>query len=783
MVRAFFKFLVFLVGATVVIGVIVGLGGGLYVYFKLTRDLPRIERIGDYQPKSVTSIYSSEGVLIGEVYDERRYPVEFKDIPEVVRHAFLAAEDANFYEHPGIDIISIARALLVNLRHQAHRQGASTITQQVVKSLLLSREKTYERKAKEAILSYRLEQALTKDEIFSIYLNEVFLGSTAYGVKAAAQVLFHKDLSDISLAEAAYLAALPQRPSYLSRPENRKEALERQQYVLRQMLRHRFITSYEHAQAIEEKIQLYAPDNQRIFDAPYFVSHVVKLLEEQLGRKLLNPGGFNVYTTADLPAHRVAERVVREGLREVDRRRGWRGPLAKIDPGEVGDLLDSQIAGNGGSIEEGQIYRAIVASVGAQEIDVQVGDHKGKINLKDASWANRLRTDDDRVTSISLNRYLKPGHVIEVLLKKPDPEGGKTSAVSAREFEISQTPDIEGAFVVANALTGEVKVIVGGYDFSRSQFNRATQALRQPGSAFKPVIYLAAVSRLNYTPATLVPDSPISLMGGNGQIWSPSNYDRKFLGPITLRTALQRSRNVVSVYLLRKVGVDAVIETARSLGITTPIPREMSISLGTAEVSLIELVRAYGAFASGGWLADQLIIKSIKDRHENVIFEKRPAQKRVIDENDAFLMANMMKGVVERGTAQVVKSLGKPVAGKTGTTNEQMDAWFIGYTPEWVGGVWVGFDVKRTIGRLETGGKAAAPIFLHFMEDFLADELPLDFDIPSGVIPIPIHLSSGRLASQNSEDAFIEYFKSGTEPRSSGEDIEIPRDYLSGEEF
>ncbi len=814
-----------LIIGSLIIGLIVtatGLVGGLYFYFRLTRDLPRMEKISDYVPKAVSSIYAEDGTLIGEIYEEKRYPVPFSEIPPLLKNAFLAAEDANFYRHPGIDFISILRAVWVNLRKKSNVQGASTITQQVVKSLLLTKEKTYERKIKEAILSYRIEQALTKDEIFSIYLNEIYLGSNAYGVQAASRTHFHKDLKDLNLAEIAFLAGLPPKPSAYSKKEHREEALGRQHYVLDQMLKNQMISPEEAKEAREFTLTLYPANNQKIFHAPYYVSHVISLLGElEATRKenfLTNPGGYQVYTTADLRANTLAQAAVRRGLLEVDKRRGWKGPLTEYSIKKVAALLGPEATGGerANSIlkaywtecqaekevgrcpkreEElipGRIYRALVTGIKGNKIEVMVGDFRQELDLKNVTWAKKLLDKNDRSTWIDIPNALRVGHVIEVSLENvsagaPESPSGETR----QKFILDQTPELEGAFVLSNVDTGAVTAIIGGYDYQRSEFNRATQGLRQPGSAFKPFIYLAAVEQLHYTPVTIVPDSPISLVAGNGEMWTPGNFDHKFLGPITLRTALERSRNVVSVYLLNQMGVDRGIESARKFGITTPIGRDLSISLGTPEVKLLELVRAYSVFPAKGWLSESLVITEIKDRSGKTIFKQGPKQKKVISDEDAFIMTNMMKGVVDRGTATILKALGRPIGGKTGTTNEQMDAWFVGFSPEWSAGAWVGFDVKRTIGRLETGGKAAAPIFLYFMQEFLKDKIVLDFDIPDGVIPVPINRMSGTLADPSEPDAFFEYFKSGTEPTEyvptyTGEapqEQNSGNDYLSHDEF
>lgn len=789
MLRRLIKFIVlscFILGLLLFSG---GLIAGTYFYIRLTRDLPKISRLEDYNPQAVTTILAADGqTVLAELYEKRRYPVSIEKIPLLVQHAFLAAEDANFYQHPGIDVVSILRAIVVNFRTGKTKQGASTITQQVVKSLLLSSEKTYKRKAREAILAYRLEKFLSKQEILEIYLNEIFLGQSAYGVKAAAKVHFHKRLDELTVAEAAYLAALPKSPSYLTRPSHRRQAIERQHYVMGQMEHNGFISAVQHAAALKEELKIYPPDHTVFFEAPYCTSYAVGILKEKLKSvdKYLtatNPGGLTVETTCDVNANRLAVRAVQHGLREVDKRRGWRGPLKHLKRSEVKGFLTKIDQRIGGQLEAGHIYPAIVKSVSRKRkmLKIQVGVFSGIVTKESLKWAWRHLGEHEQAFDYDPLRFIKVGSVIEVALDKSMlKQAPITKPTEIVKFVLEETPELQAAFAVQNVLTGEIKAIVGGYDYKSSVFNRATQGLLQPGSAFKPFIYLAALDRLHYTPATIVPDSPIRMVDGTGKVWAPQNYDHKFIGPITLRTALQRSRNVVSVYLLKRLGVQTGIEFAKRLGITTHIAPNMSIALGTAEVKLIEMVRAYSAFAGGGLLPDSLIIRQVKDRNGEVIYQQYPKAVPVINEDEAFIMANMMKGVVERGTAQRVKVLGRPVAGKTGTTNDQMDAWFIGYTPEWVAGAWVGFDVKKQIGRYETGGKAAAPIFIYFMKEFLKDEPILDFEIPDGVIPVRINPVTGRLAE---DSGFLEYFISGTEPTTTSEDIDIPQDYLHNDEF
>ena len=796
--RTIWRFIKWLFYFCFVLGLLGGIAAtsfGVYYYLQIVEGLPKIAKISDYRPKAVTRVLSSEGELVAEIFDEdeKRYPVSLDQVPLIVQRAFLAAEDANFYSHPGIDIVSVLRALWKNLHRNASVQGASTITQQVVKSLLLTPERTYTRKAKEAILSYRLEKALSKEEILTLYLNQIYLGNGASGIQAAAWAHFRKKLKDINIAEAAFLGGLPQRPSVLSRPQNRQLAIDRQRYVLGEMLDKKFITENEFKEAQAEELKLYPPDDTVFHGAPYYAAEIVKSIDKYLpeGVSAKDPGGLTIKTAVSLRATEIAERALRQNLRELDKREGWRGPLEReLNPE------------NGTSSKEGEdlvpgsdnLHRALITSVDKKSkvATVRLGKRSGFLDLTEASWARSLifkkgtPISDPVIRPIKLEEYLQAGDLVEVSwdeeksLKTIKPGGANKGDLW---FKLDQTPDVQGAMVLFNALTGETPVLIGGYDYKDSVFNRATQGLRQPGSSFKPIIYLTAIEQKGFTPSTIVPDSPISLRAGNGKLWQPQNYDRKYLGPITLRTALQRSRNVVSVYLVSQVGVQKIWETARRLGISAPLVADYSIALGTAEVKLTEMVRAYGAFAAGGWLLEPRYVTEIQDRDGKVIYLSRPSYREVIDEDKAFLMAHMMKGVVDRGTAQVVKQLGRPVAGKTGTTNDQMDAWFIGYTPEWVAGVWVGFDQKRSLGRFETGGKAAAPAFVYFMEKFLKGTPESDFEIPDGVIPVAVNVESGRLAQEGDPKAFVEYFISGTEPMFYEEEAKAPSDYLSGDEF
>lgn len=785
----FIKFIFKTIFAIGCLCLIAGVSTAIYIYLTYSKGLPTIDKLADYRPKAVSTIYARDGSLLSELFNEKRYPAKLNEIPTHVRNAFVAAEDANFYNHPGIDFISIIRAAWINLQHKSTKQGASTITQQLVKSLLLTREKTYERKIKEAILSYRIENRLSKNEILEIYLNEIYLGSGSFGIKAAAKAHFKKEVEDLTIAEAAYLGGLPQKPGRLSLVKYRDEAFARQRYVLRQMYENNFINKADYEKAAGEKIKVYEQDTQTIFAAPYFTTHVIRTLGELAKTNpqiegLTDPGGYKIYTTADRKLNDFATLELQKNLRTVDKRRGFRGASKNIAEDEKGAFYEKSEIYSLNDLKPDKIYQARIESIKNKIVGLRLGAIEGVIDFQNERWAYRkpnaifdergVWTGDTYFPYNDPLKELKIGDILEISYEKPEKEEAVT------KFRLEQTPELQSAFVLEHIPTGEVRAIVGGYDFSKSKFNRATQGKLQPGSSFKPFIYLAALEKLGLTPASIVPDSPITLLAGDGRYWSPQNYDEKFLGPITLRTALQRSRNVISVYLLNLMGPKTAIDYAKKFGLTTSFQRNLSLALGTSEVHPIEMVHAYSAFANSGWLRDQTIIKKIEDRNGNVIYESKPTAKKIIDDDHAFIMANMMKGVVERGTAQLVKQLEKPAAGKTGTTNEMMDAWFIGYTPEWVAGVWTGFDKKQTIGPKETGGRVSAPVFLNVMKEVLKDSEPLDFEISENVVPVRINPETGSLSSSG---GFLEYFILGTEPKRGSGARAVQNEYLSGTEF
>ncbi len=781
---------------------------GFWGYNYLTRDLPTMDNISDYHPPAVSSLYSNDGTLVAEFYEERRYPAKIAEIPMILRQAFLAAEDANFYQHKGIDPLSILRAVVKNAMAGSTVQGASTITQQVVKNLLLTPERKIERKLKEAILSYRIEKKLSKDEILEIYLNQIFFGNNAYGIKAAVQLYFKKKLSEITLGEAAMLAGLPKAPSRYSPLLHLDRAKRRQRYVLGQMVKVGFITQEDADEAEREKIRFYTSSMQNIYSAPYYVAEARKVFAEKWRELDIDRDGLQVYTSLDLTADRVATAGLQKGLREIDKRRGWRGPLTSIvnhDQAEFKSRFGAQLPE---TLEPNTVYPALVMEVqrssGVAKISFGEGD--ATVNLKEATWAKKKLGKEDVVSWIEPAEVMRPGDVIEVSLKPvaAKTEDGQESEKPYEGFVLDQTPEIEGSAVLIQPDSGKVLTTIGGYSYQRSVFNRATQGLRQPGSAFKPIVYLSAVDFNKYTPATIVYDTPRTFRVGD-QFWTPANYDEKFLGGITLRVALEKSRNLVSADIVSKIGVDVVIRYAKKLGLTSPLGRNLSLALGSSEVTNLELTRAYGVFAARGALFDSVFITKIVDRDGKVLYdyenERFSNGSQVIDEKSAFLMANMMKGVIESGTGTRIKAIGRPVAGKTGTSNDQMDAWFIGYTPQWVCGIWVGFDQKKEIGNKETGGVVAAPIWLYIMSDFLkyedeigyarlveeaksrADKLgieyvepepltALDFSPPEGVDPVWIDKTTGRPAQPEAPGAIYEYFIRGSEPQRSSQSFD-----------
>jgi len=698
----------------VLLALLGGAGLGAYIYYFHLQNLPDISSIKEYRPPVVTRIYARDGRQMGEFYAERRIEVPYSRLPRHLILAFVAAEDARFFEHPGVDIFGIIRAFFRNLEAGEIVQGGSTITQQLVKRILLSAEKSFARKIKEAVLAYRIDNYLSKEEILELYLNQIFLGHGAYGVEAAAQEYFSKHVEDLTLAEAALLAGIPKAPSRYSPYLNPRNAKDRQGYVLRRMAEVGFISQAEAQAAFRQEIKLKPQRPGWIKECGYFTEHVRGLLEERFGRDRVLNLGLRVYTTADVDLHRIGQQAIREGIDGLVRRNGYRGPLRHVQ-GKERLAYQQRMERHYQKYppRKGQLANALVT---------QVDRKTGQVHLRLGTYAAvLLRPERGEGRAQSAYAALRPGDVVQVRLL------GEDKARQLWRAALEPAPMVQAALLSMELETGKVRTLLGGKDFTDSTFNRATQARRQPGSAFKPIIYAAAVER-GYGPNSILLDEPLSLPGGRaGQVWSPQNYDHTFSGPVTLATALAKSRNVPAVRMMMTLGVAATLEMAKNLGITSPIYPNYASALGASEVTLLELTRAYSVFPNRGALVEPLFIERIEDRDGRVLYEGRPARRQAISPRSADIMTQLLVGVVERGTATRVKVLGRPVGGKTGTTNKTKDAWFIGFTPSVITGVWVGMDEERSLGPKETGSQAAAPIFISYMREALKGQPPEQF--------------------------------------------------------
>jgi penicillin-binding protein 1A len=709
----------------------------LAIWRELTQDLPEVAELLDYRPPAATHVYAEDGTPIGEFYVERRYLVPIAQVPPHVRLAFLAAEDAAFYQHAGIDPAGIVRALLANMRSGAIVQGASTITQQVVKQLLLSPERSFERKSKELMLALELESKLSKDEIFYLYLNHIYFGAGTYGIAAAARGFFDRDPSELSLAQAALLAGLPQAPSRYDPRRHPQAAIERQRHVLDRMLVAGFISAEQLAAARDERIEL-APRAASTYDvAPWYVEHVRKLLADEYGSDVAALG-LEVHTALDVRMQNAAEEALRDGVRAVERRLGVRSDVRHLPPNRIDAHLERERTTH----PRQGTQEAVVTAVRAREILIRTPWEPGVVSTKGDGW------DPDR--------RFRSGDVVTV-----DPLGAGDDGTM--RFALAPASRLEGALVAIDPESGQVKAMVGGMDFRHSQWNRAVQARRQPGSAFKPFIYAAAIER-GYTPASIVLDAPISLPDGRGGSWSPENFDHRYMGSVPLRTALMKSLNSVSVRLAVDIGIDTLRDRLRLFGFPTEFPRNLSLALGSSEVTLLDLTRAYGVFATSGRRFEPVFVTGVKDVGGNPtdFGGSSPRFETVMNPATAYVVTDMMRSVVEAGTAREARTLGRPCAGKTGTSNESMDAWFVGFTPDLLVGVWVGFDAERTLGSY-TGGRAAVPIWTAFMERALEGRVARAFAKPDDVAVVRVDAATGLLAVEG-RPSRTETFIAGTEP-------------------
>ncbi len=757
-----------------VLGVLgLGLTGGVALaglLWHYAQDLPDLNQLQNYQPSLVTQVYSSDRQLIGQFFIERRILTPLSAIPEHLRRAVIAVEDVRFFEHPGLDYIGILRAAWTNVRRGGKVEGASTITQQLARSLFLSSERTFDRKVRELVVAYKMELVSSKEQILELYLNQIYFGQGAYGVASAAQSYFGKDLSALSVAEAAFLAGLPKSPNHFSPFKNFERAKKRQEHVLARMEEAGFLTSAEREKAASEQLNFRRPGSEQI--APYFVEYVRQLLIAKYGEAMVYKGGLKVMTTLNLEMQQAAEAAFAAGLREIDKRQGWRGPVRTVDLSTVPPA--AAVGASSQPLKAGDYREAVAVKSGKDFYLIQIGDTQARLMFDDMAWAKRKLTGPDAtkdfVVNQNLKQILKSGDVIEVSVKKIEKD-----IVFA---QLEQTPLVEGALIAIEPGKGAIRAMVGGYDFNRSEYNRAVQAHRQPGSAFKPLIYAAAVDQ-GMSPASVVLDAPVVYeQAEEEKTWKPENYGKRFHGMVSLRDALAQSHNLATVRLLDRVGVKNVIEFSKQVGISSPLASDLSLALGSSSVGLMELTSAYGVFLNQGNRAEPYAIFFVKDSQEKVLELAEPESQEVISKETAYLITNMMEDVVQKGTGQAAKVLGRPVAGKTGTTNEFINAWFIGGTPNLVAGVFVGFDDRRSLGETESGAHAALPIWINFMKTALKQVPVVPFVIPEGITFVKVDPSTGLLNNElEDQPGNVEIFTKGSEPTQAAQRRLDPTDF------
>jgi penicillin-binding protein 1A len=769
-------------------------GGAFYIFYHYGRGLPDYTELADYNPPMVTRVHAGDGRLLAEYAREKRIFVPISAMPKRVIKAFLAAEDAHFYSHSGIDFAGVIRAAFTNAFHQMRGDdrrpvGASTITQQVAKNFLLTNEVSFTRKIKEAILAFRIERTFSKDRILELYLNEIYLGQGSYGVAAAAVNYFNKSMDELTVAEAAYLAGLPKAPNNYSPQRHPEAARARRDYVIHRMQEEGFISDAEADKALATPLVVRSRSETQVVTADFFAEEVRRELVARFGEDKLYGGGLSVRTTLDPALQAIARKALRDGLEAYDRRHGYRGPLGKIP-------LDANWRVRLGQLEHpaalGNWHVAVVTKVSREAAEIALADgSEGSIAFEDLVWA-RKELPEARVGAApkSPADVLSAGDVIAVA-----PKGGKAAPGA---YKLEQIPEVDGALVALDPHTGRVLAMVGGFDYARSEFNRATQAWRQPGSAFKPFVFLTALEN-GFTPTRIVMDGPFVADQGPGlPKWRPQNYHGNMLGPVPMRIGLEQSRNLMTVRIAQATGMDKIAKVAHDFGIIDDLPQVLSMSLGAGETTVLRLSAAYGMLVNGGLKITPTLIDRVQDREGRTIFrhDNRPCKgcratawddqpvpeipdtrERVADAGSAYQVVSMLQGVVQRGTGKSISSLNMVLAGKTGTTNDSEDTWFMGFSPDLVCGVFVGFDNPRTLGARETGSSVAVPIFKEFMGEALKGKPQTPFRIPPGIRLVRVDAKTGQLANRYSSEIILEAFKPGTEP---GADRPANPDVLDG---
>lgn len=752
---------------TILIGSLIGI---ILVYQK---GFPhQIKNLEDLKPKVMTTVYDDQKNLIKEFAIEKRTIVKSTEIPQVLKDALIAGEDNEYYSHWGISFKGLARAILGVISNK-NLGGGSTITMQLARNLFLydrRKERSFSRKLNEILLAIQIEKKYSKEQILTFYCNKILFGGSAYGVEAASKYYFGKSVKDINLAEAALLSAVPPSPNGRYHVFNQpKNCLERRNIILKRMLELGNITKKQYEEALKVELPKQPADFFKETIGDYFIEESRKYIEEKYGDNLLYGGGFKVYTTLNSEMQRWAETALREGLRTLDKRRGWRGIDKSLNlVTRKRDIEKYQLESwERLQIEEGKIVRGIVLKVNDKRAIVRIKDYRGRMHAKDARWTKKRLSKILKKGDVALFKILEISGALKKYLKEKDED--KKIDLTAKKYELNlsleQEPEVLGAILAVENKTGAIKAMVGGYSFAKSKWNNATQSMRQPGSTFKPIVYTAAIEN-GYSPSRIIEDEYFSDFDlHTEELWEPNNYPRGFMGPLTLRRAFELSRNVVTARIAKDLTPDKIVSYGRKFGITSELKPYMAISLGAFEVSLLEMVAAYTVFPNLGIRVNPFFIKTIRDQN-NIIEENMPERKQVLERESAYVMNNLMQGVVQSGTGVKARRLEAPIGGKTGTTDEFTNAWFIGFSPSITVGVWVGLDeAKDSLGPGETGGKAACPIFVSFMEKYLEKyHEPKEFRRPAGTILVKIDKYTGKLWTEDCLHPFWEVFLPGTEP-------------------
>ena len=735
--------------------------------------LPDYRQLENYQPPVTSRLYAEDGSLLAEYATEKRMFVPVEKMPPLLKQAFIAAEDKHFYSHAGIDFLGLFRAVLTNIQNMWRNRravGASTITQQVAKNFFLTPERSFSRKIKEALLAHRMEETFSKDHILELYLNEIYLGQGAYGVASASKIYFNKAMNELDLDEMAYLASLPKAPNNYHPLKNTVAAKARRDWVLGRMAEDGYITPEQAREATNVPMHMNASTTRPLKEGQYYAEEVRRFVVDKYGEDAINLGGLSIRTSVDPRLQQAATKALQDGLIAYDRRHGWRGPVAHVSPEQNAiEVLKSYA--NRYAPKNWQY--ALVQGLTDEKADILLPNGtKGIVPLEEMLWAKKALEEG----RISQKKVEAPQDVLAV---------GDIILVSEKKnvYALEQMPAVEGALVALNPHTGRVLAMSGGFAFEKNQFNRAVQALRQPGSSFKPFVYLAALDA-GYTPSSLILDAPLVMENVDGSKWKPQNYSRQFYGPTTLRVGIEKSRNLMTVRLAQAIGMNKVLEYGRKFNISDKLEPNLATALGAGETTLMRLATAYGMLVNGGKRITPTLIDRIQDRTGKTLYKQdmrdcpncsgetatpdlKPEipdeREQIQDPASAYQMVNILNGVVERGTGRSARAVKKTLGAKSGTSNDSNDAWFIGFSPDLVAGVWVGFDAPQTLGPNDTGGVVAAPIFRDFMMEALKETPDIPFRVPDSVLLVRVNAVTGKPAKAGDTDVIMEAFRPETD--------------------